>query len=48
MTKYDPTKDLKFQQVVQTFLRTPPKPHKPVRKKTRQCKAPSAKGREKQ
>jgi hypothetical protein len=33
MTKSDPTKDLKFQQVVQTFLRTPPKPHKPVRKK---------------
>src|SRR6266851_10414148 len=27
MAKSDPTKDPKFQQVVQTFLRTPPRPH---------------------
>jgi len=32
MAKPDPTKDPKFQQVVQTFLRTPPQPHKPVKK----------------
>jgi hypothetical protein len=32
MGKSDPTKDPKFQQVVQTFLRTPPQPHKPVKK----------------
>jgi hypothetical protein len=25
----DPTKDPEFQKVVQTFLRTPPKPHAP-------------------
>jgi hypothetical protein len=28
MAKPDPTKDPEFQKVVQTFLRTPPKPHK--------------------
>jgi hypothetical protein len=27
--KPDPTKDPDFQRVVQTFLNTPPKPHKP-------------------
>lgn len=26
----DPTKDLKFQRVVQHFLKTPHKPHKPT------------------
>jgi hypothetical protein len=26
--KSDPTKDPEFQKVVQTFLRTPPQPHK--------------------
>lgn len=30
--KADPTKDPAFQKVVQAFLRTPPKPHKPKRK----------------
>jgi hypothetical protein len=29
----DPTKDLKFQQVVQTFLHTKPQPHKPIGKR---------------
>jgi hypothetical protein len=29
----DPTKDPEFQRVVQTFLRTPPKPHKSKAKK---------------
>jgi hypothetical protein len=35
-SKSDPTKDLKFHQVAQTFLRTPSKPHakkKQARKK---------------
>jgi hypothetical protein len=27
----DPTKDAEFQQVVQTFLRTPPQPHASAR-----------------
>jgi hypothetical protein len=31
----DPTKDPKFQQVVQTFLRTPPKPHRATKRKRR-------------
>jgi len=33
MAKSDPTKDPKFQQVVQAFLTTPHKPHKPTGKK---------------
>jgi len=28
----DPTKDPEFQKVVDAFLRTPPKPHKPTSK----------------
>jgi hypothetical protein len=31
--KSDPTKDPDFQKVVQTFLKTPHKPHKPLSKK---------------
>jgi hypothetical protein len=31
--KSDPTKDPEFQRVVQTFLTTPHKPHKPKRKR---------------
>jgi hypothetical protein len=30
----DPTKDPKFQKVVQTFLTTKPDPHKPLGKKS--------------
>jgi hypothetical protein len=43
MAKADPTKDPKFQQVVQAFLQTPPQPHKPVKK----AKAKKAKSRKK-
>jgi len=43
MPKPDPTKERKFQQVVQTFLRTPPQPHKPVKK----ARAKNAKARKK-
>ncbi len=43
----DPTKDPQFQQVVQTFLRTPPKPHAKKadkRKTARKRKAAGSKG----
>jgi len=33
MGKSDPTKDPDFLKVVQAFLRTKPKPHKPKKKK---------------
>jgi hypothetical protein len=33
MTKADPTKDPEFQKVVQAFLHTKPKPHKPLGKR---------------
>jgi hypothetical protein len=33
MAKPDPTKDPEFQKVVQTFLQTKPKPHKPLGKR---------------
>jgi hypothetical protein len=35
MAKSDPTKDPEFQRVVQHFLNTPPKPHKPADKRKR-------------
>jgi hypothetical protein len=35
----DPTKDPEFQKVVQAFLRTPPKPHKPKRKRKQRRKS---------
>jgi hypothetical protein len=41
MAKSDPTKDPEFQRVVQNLLRTPPKPHKPI--KTRPKKQVSKK-----
>jgi hypothetical protein len=43
MAKNDPTKDPEFQKVVQTFLRTPPKPHKPAPKKKARKKRKAAK-----
>jgi hypothetical protein len=39
----DPTKDPEFRKVVQTFLRTPPKPHKPVKIKARKRRTPEGK-----
>jgi hypothetical protein len=38
----DPTKDPKFQQVVQTFLRTPPQPHKSAAKKPKKAQKRAA------
>jgi hypothetical protein len=35
MAKSDPTKKPEFQKVVQTFLHTKPKPHKPLGKRKR-------------
>jgi hypothetical protein len=35
MAKPDPTKDPEFQKVVRHFLTTPPRPHKPLGKKTK-------------
>jgi hypothetical protein len=35
MAKPDPTKEPEFQKVVQTFLHTKPKPHKPLGKRRR-------------
>jgi hypothetical protein len=35
MSKSDPAKDPEFQKVVQIFLHTKPKPHKPLGKRKR-------------
>jgi hypothetical protein len=43
----DPTKDPEFQKVVQTFLRTPPKPHKVGPKKAAKDRKAKAKPRRK-
>jgi hypothetical protein len=43
MTKSDPTKDPEFQKVVQTFLHTKPKPHKPKKKRNAKRGAKRAK-----
>jgi hypothetical protein len=43
MPKSDPTKESEFQKVVQTFLHTKPKPHKPLGKRKRARKAKSKK-----
>lgn len=40
--KSDPTKDAKFQGVVQHFLKTPPKPHAPKGKAKASPKPPKA------
>jgi hypothetical protein len=37
----DPTKDAKFQDVVQHFLKTPPKPHTPMKGKGKASPKPS-------
>jgi hypothetical protein len=45
MAKSDPTKDPQFQKVVQAFLHTKPKPHKPLGKRpkrTRKAKSKKA------
>ncbi len=39
MSKPDPTKDPEFQKVVQTFLRTPPTPHKTRGKRKKRLKS---------
>jgi hypothetical protein len=39
----EPTKAPEFQKGVQTFLRTPPQPHKPVAKRKTITKRPSRK-----
>jgi hypothetical protein len=44
MAKPDPTKEPEFQRVVQTFLRTPPKPHKPIGKRKAAKKPARRKG----
>jgi hypothetical protein len=45
--KDDPTRDPEFQKVVQTFLHTKPRPHKPLgkAKKSSRRKAPQKKAR---
>jgi hypothetical protein len=41
----DPTKDPEFQKVVQGFLRTKPKPHKPAKKQKPETPKKSRKAR---
>jgi len=43
MKESDPTKDPKFQKILQAFLHAKPLPHKPPAKKRRRRKPPSVK-----